>query len=93
MNTVIKTLFRMVPPPDFPCLPTPPSHKKFNFSPHLVSLILLRIYQEMSNLSIKHLFWVSDLTKDMELDMCCVGNPEKKGETMKEKVIIYGKAG
>jgi hypothetical protein len=47
----------------------------------------------MSNLSIKQLFWVSGLTKDMEFDMSCVGNPEKKGGSMKEKAIIYGKAG
>jgi hypothetical protein len=82
----------MVPPPEFPYLPTP-FHKEFSLSRHPVSLILLKIYQKMSILSIKQLFWVSDLTKDMEFDMCCVGNPEKKGETMKGKVIIYGKAG
>jgi hypothetical protein len=82
----------MISPPKFPYLPTP-LHKEFSFSRHPVSLILSKIYQEMSNLSIRQLFWVSDLTKDMELDMCCVRNPEKKGETMKEKVIIYGKAG
>jgi glutaredoxin len=29
----------------------------------------------------------------MEFDMSCVGNPEKKGGSMKEKAIIYGKAG
>jgi len=47
----------------------------------------------MSNLSIKQLFWVLDLTKDMEFDMSCVGNPKKKGETMSERVVIYGKGG
>jgi hypothetical protein len=82
----------MISPPKFPYLPTP-LHKEFSFLRHPVSLILSKMYQEMSNLSINSLLWVLDLTKDMELDMCCVGNPEKKGETMKEKVIIYGKAG
>jgi len=46
----------------------------------------------MSNLSIKHRFGF-DLTKYQEFDMSGLRNPEKRGETMKEKVIIYGKAG
>jgi len=33
------------------------------------------------------------LTKDFELDIHCIGNPQWKGETMEEKIIIYGKTG